>query len=170
MGVFFARQDESAILPADGPEACIIDCQSNGRGFYFHNNEKKTSVISGFKIINGYISQPDRDMSMAEGDHAAVAAGVDADGGGILVKDCSPTIEDCVISYCTVEGSGGGIAVWGDPENSSSSPIIRDCDIFENSALESEDESGGRDIVLNTDSSAVIVNCIIYNDRAGSVE
>jgi hypothetical protein len=37
----------------NGPENCIIDCQGNGRGFYFHSGETQSSVLSGFTITNG---------------------------------------------------------------------------------------------------------------------
>ena len=37
----------------NGPENCIIDCQGNGRGFYFHSGETQSSVLSGVTITNG---------------------------------------------------------------------------------------------------------------------
>ena len=38
-----------------GPAGCIIDCQGNGRGFYFHHGETEYSVVQGFTIINGQV-------------------------------------------------------------------------------------------------------------------
>jgi len=31
----------------NGPENCIIDCESSGRGFYFHHDEDSSSVVKG---------------------------------------------------------------------------------------------------------------------------
>jgi hypothetical protein len=36
----------------NGPASTIIDCQGLGRGFYFHNNEGKGSVLAGFTIAD----------------------------------------------------------------------------------------------------------------------
>ena len=36
----------------NGPEKCIIDCQDNGNGFYFHTGEGQASELSGFTITN----------------------------------------------------------------------------------------------------------------------
>jgi len=38
----------------NGPEACIIDCEEEGRGFWFHSGESFTSVVQGISIINGF--------------------------------------------------------------------------------------------------------------------
>ena len=56
----------------NGPSNCIIDCEGNGRGFYFHSNETEKSVVSGFTITNG--------------------SGI-VFGGGIYCDHSSPTIE-----------------------------------------------------------------------------
>jgi len=39
----------------NGPDNCIISCQGNGRGFYFHSGEDGNSVVEGFTIWNGYV-------------------------------------------------------------------------------------------------------------------
>src|SRR5215467_8777346 len=36
-----------------GAARCIIDCQQQGRGFIFHNNETAAAVLDGFTIQNG---------------------------------------------------------------------------------------------------------------------
>ena len=95
------------VASQNGPQNCIIDCEGNGRGFYFHHGESTYSVVSGFTITNGNAPYPG--------------------GGGILCEDSSPSIRDCII----VENSsllGGGISCFG----SSSSPKITDCTIQNN--------------------------------------
>lgn len=37
----------------DGPDSCIIDCEYQGRGFYFHNDETRDSIVKGFTITRG---------------------------------------------------------------------------------------------------------------------
>jgi len=36
-----------------GAENCIIDCENDGQGFYFHSGEGAGSLLSGFTITNG---------------------------------------------------------------------------------------------------------------------
>ena len=86
-----------------GPDSCIIDCQSSGRGFYFHSGESPSADLCGFKIINGYAPLPG--------------------GGGIYCEaNSNPTIRNNTISGNTIQpwGSGGGILC------SNSSPLILD--------------------------------------------
>jgi len=76
----------------NGPEACIIDCEELGRGFFLHSGESRTSAIRGFTITRG-----------------AVESGTAyqwEDGGGIRCEGTSPVIEGNRI----VENTGTGIA------------------------------------------------------------
>jgi len=63
----------------NGAGNCIIDCEGSGRGFYFHQSEGYTSVISGFSVTNGHVF------------------GTEA-GGGIYCYRSAPKINDCIIS------------------------------------------------------------------------
>ena len=38
------------VISENGPEITIIDCEGEGRGFWFHTNEGENSVLSGFTI------------------------------------------------------------------------------------------------------------------------
>jgi subtilisin family serine protease len=69
-------------------QACIIDAQSQGRGLHIHSGESREFVFRGFTIRNGFSSR----------------------GGGVLIEDASPTIQDCVIEQNVSTGGGGGIA------------------------------------------------------------
>jgi len=99
----------------NGAENCIIDCEGDGRGFYFHQSEGYTSVLSALSITNGHVFGSD-------------------DGGGIYCYRSSPTIKDCIISSNNSDYSGGGISL------SSSSAIINNCIIKLN---KSEEDGGG---------------------------
>ena len=95
------------VISENGPDKTIIDCEEDGRGFYFHNGEGHDSVVSGFTIMNGQ------------------AFG----GGGIFCDAASPTITNCIIqSNSAGSGRGGGIYC------KSSSPIITNCTIRDNNA------------------------------------
>jgi len=144
----------------NGPESCVIDCEGTGLAFNFHNNETSTSVVDGFKIVNG---------------------GPDSTAG-IQCSNSSPTIKNCIISGNTSQTGGGGIACWDSSptiinctiiENeagigpgggilcsNSSSPVIINCTISGNAA----DLGGG--IASDTDSSPTLTNCILWNNSA----
>ena len=71
----------------NGPEHCIIDCENDGRGFYFHSGEGETSMVTGFTIQNG--------LSFGTA------------GAGIWISYSSPLIRNNVIT--NNQGSGIGI-------------------------------------------------------------
>ena len=153
------------VLSENGPAGTILDCENDGRGFYFGNGEDSSSRLEGFTIRNG---------------------NVDDDGGAILCYDSSPAVADCIISSNTASGwysAGGGVYCFSSPSavftgctitgNSAeykgggiccqawSFPIITDCTISGNSA---GDYGGG---IQCDDSSPEVTNCIII-DNTGS--
>jgi len=85
-------------------DACIIDCQGLGRGFYFHTDEGCHSIVSGITIANGTADN----------------------GGGIYCEDASPMITNCGIVDCYADDFGGGIYC-----GVNASPTITDCDIVD---------------------------------------
>ncbi|MHC4655194.1 MAG: choice-of-anchor Q domain-containing protein [Planctomycetota bacterium] len=93
------------VMSENGPEKCIIDCQSDGRGFNFHKGEDANSVVDGFAITNGYATH----------------------GGGIFCSNASPRIIGCTITHNSAYHTGG----ISSTENSS--PTISDCTITDNS-------------------------------------
>jgi len=96
------------IRSEDGPQNCVIDCQSSGRGVsLLGTHQTSADTIDGLTITNG--------------------AG---DGGGIYCdQGSSPTIKNCVIANNGTEQAGGGIlCAMG------ASPTIADCQITGNRA------------------------------------
>lgn len=102
----------------NGPEFTIVDCQggpgNEHRGFYFHNNETANSILDGFTIKNGYVT--------------------DDSGAGILCERSSPKVTNCILRNNTaydastgVQAHGGGIC------NLRGSPRIISCDFIGNS-------------------------------------
>jgi parallel beta-helix repeat protein/predicted outer membrane repeat protein len=149
-----------AVRSENGPDNCIIDCENDGRGFYFNHNETALSVVEGFTITNGHDD--------------------DKGGGGMYMQNASPVIIDCIfsgnsasyggairctsssptIANCTISGNqasyGGGIGCW-----SQSSPTITNCTISDNTAT----EAWGGGIILSA-SSPDITDCIIRDNTA----
>ena len=72
-----------------GAENCVIDCENKPgtRGFYFHNFEGPDSILDGFTIQNGNVS----------------------DGGGVYCYNSDLTIMNNIITGNSVSGQGGGI-------------------------------------------------------------
>ena len=122
-----------------GPEHCIIDCENNGRGFYFHSEEDGNSVLQGFTIRNG---KPPGDIAGSS-------------GGGILLEYSSPTITDCTFTGNVATSWGGGIFI------SHSSPTIADCTFTGNVAT-----SWGGGILCNH-SSPTITDCTFIDNSSG---
>lgn len=90
----------------NGPDATVIDCENNGRGFHFHNNENDRSILDGFTITNGRARK----------------------GGAIACSSSSPTIKNCIIKTSYGREDGGGMY------NFKSSPILSNCKFLDNYA------------------------------------
>jgi len=88
----------------NGPEFTIIDCENDGRGFYFQTGEAVNCVVAGFTIMNGSTDY----------------------GGGIRFNTSSPTINNCIFKSNTATQLGGGIYAG------SSSPVVTNCTLEEN--------------------------------------
>jgi len=143
----------------DDPEACIIDCEGEGRGFYLHSDETTESVVKGFTITG-------------------------ADSSGIYCSNSSPTITNCTIEGNTAKSHGGGIYCIYDSnpaitnctiaDNTAyfydgggiycsyrSSPTITNCTITGNTA-----KGGGGGIYCHSSAAPTITNCAITGNRA----
>jgi hypothetical protein len=107
----------------NGPNNCIVDCEAQGRGFYFYTGENADSVLEGLTIMNGSIQNM---------------------GAGIFCVGTSPSIRNCIIRNCSIlgTGAGGGISCDG------GGPAIINCTIIDNTGLE-----GGGIYLLNCDAT-----------------
>lgn len=70
----------------EGPQTCVIDCESNGRFLYASTNQDSTVTLRGLTIVN------------AQGG-----------SGNIYMNSGSLVIEDCVVRDCSSTSSGGVI-------------------------------------------------------------
>jgi len=114
----------------------VMDCQAQGRGFYFHNGETSSAMVAGLKIINGSAER----------------------GGGIKTSGASPTISRCVLyGNSANQGTsrhGGAICVFGEDDT----PRIEYCEIASNTA------TGGGGIAIH--GSPEFVECAIHSNSA----
>jgi len=114
--------------------ATVIDCQGSRyvskRAFHFHMGEGRNSKIWGITIKNGYIAgkvlgevpgngalpgyliDPEADPNAADAvfsaNNGANARGRGYGGAILCENGSSPTIENCVITRCSVTGGQGG--------------------------------------------------------------
>ena len=153
----------------NGATHCIIDCENDDRGFWFHNGESTAAVVDGITIANAYAP--------------------DGYGGGIVCTDgASPAIRNCVVTNCYAAGDGAGIRVDG------GDPTFINCVVTDNEALSSVggaylaqtaatfvncviagnsswmDNGGG--VVVRSGSDVVFVNSIIAGNAgmSGDIE
>ena len=92
----------------NGPTTCIIDCENDGRGVYFHSGETADAVLDGFTIRNGNVVE---------------------NGGAILCQGARPKILNCVLSNSQALEGGGGMYNGG-----GSSPTVTNCTFSSNAA------------------------------------
>jgi len=134
-------------------QSTILDCQGNGRGFYFHNNEGPNSILAGITITQGCSDSSDYG------------------GGGVLCSSSSPTIRHCIISKCRAEQEytdnlcGGGIYCYN------SQARILYCSITENYAGQDLSSmapalNGCGGGIYCFDSNTIISHCTIANNKA----
>ena len=123
------------------PVHCIIDCEGDGRGFYFHSGEGQDSIVDGLTITNG---------------SASIGAGLYCSNGS------SPVIRDCIITDNTASSSvsgGGGVCC-----HNSSHPALIHCTIRNNTACGTLGCGGG--VNCDNNCSPELKNCTITDNSA----
>ena len=154
------------LTSVSGPQATIIDCEEQARGFNFQNGETRATVLSGITLIH---ADPGKSA------------------GGIFCTGASPTIDNCVLRDITIDSNavggalfcvsfanplvtrthfvdnaaGFGGALWcGD----GSQPVFEDCVFENNSAL-----LDGGAIFCVSFGRATFNRCTIAENTAGNL-
>jgi hypothetical protein len=148
----------------------IIDCQQGGRGFTFDNLEDPNTVIDGFTIVNGDVTnQPGGAIYIGAGSSPTIANIIisdcnvtDADGGAIYIgSGGSSTIANVSINNCSVtNGNGGGIYVSANSSPSFMSCTVNNCSV--------SDGSGGA-VFCDVNCSTIFINCTFGDNSASLV-
>ncbi len=120
------------------PDACIIDCEGVGWGFFINYEEGPESVLEGMTIANAYF-----------------AAGA---GGAVHSSFCSLTFNHCNF-IANVAGGGGAVAC------AYTSLTFNHCKFFNNSSTGPVYEDGGGGVILFY-SSATFTYCVFSGNSA----
>ncbi len=153
------------LMSENGPDRCIIDCERTGRAFYFHHAETIQTVVRGFSIRNGLVSNSGGAIYCQNAspwiDQCIISGNTADHGGGIRCYYSSPTITRCVITnnYATNYG-GGGIFCYSS-QTSVSAPHIEDSTISHNYST-----GFGGGICCYADSAPVLINNTISENTA----
>ncbi len=124
------------VRSVNGPDDCVIDCQEDGNGFNFLNNEGQNSILDGFTIRNGRVDRGTIHIGAAH----------------------SPQIMNCIIENCiNPEEEYGSAIYFGNGRDYSRTPaIINNC-IFRNC-------EGGEAPVRIVRSIAFVEDCLFENN------
>lgn len=134
-----------------GPEVTTIDATGQEDSTVkFVNFEDRNAMLLGFTITGG------------TGEPFTTS---DFSGGGILIRNSSPTIANCIVhgntaraTQCQIGGGGGAYC-------SNGAPIFVNC-VFDSNAAEGAGCGGA---INNVNAQTVIVNCTFYNNTAWRV-
>jgi len=147
---------------ANGPTNCIIDCQQQGRAFHFHSGETADSILEGFTIQNGKVSN-DGGAILCENNSSPTISNCTFSGnnavcgGAICCYQSSLTIQNCAFSSNSARNGAGGAVSCGFLSNGT----ITNCTFSGNSA----DDYGGA-IECWDNSSLTITNCTFSGNSA----
>jgi predicted outer membrane repeat protein len=150
----------------NGPDNCIIDCESSGRGFIFNTYEEDDSVLDGFTIINGFSSDYGGGMYFSGSSPTVTNCKIiDCEttsiyGGGLFCSSGSAKISNCLISGNSSGREGGGICC-----RRSANAIIRNCIISYNTAS----DGGGIKIRNDNGYAATIKDCLIMGNTTDGI-
>ncbi len=122
------------------PAGCVIDCEGDGRGFYFHSGEDPDTIVEGLTVTNGFADSAD--------------PGGEA-GGGVYCEAGDTLLSNCWIIRNDATWDGGAIYGGGWVDN----PTVRSCTITGNSA-----DRGGALFCTNQDSDPVVTNSILWDN------
>lgn len=152
------------VTSENGAENCIIDCESEGRGFCFYKRESSDSILDGFTIKNGW-SDKGGGISCTNSSptirNNIIIANFALDGGGIYCGNGSNAIiSSNIISSNTADYWGGGIST------PFSSPIITGNLIIGNVAALQGGGGQGGGIAAYGSSSPIISNNVIAQNSA----
>jgi len=128
------RGIDLVLISESGLSQTVIDCQHAGRGIYLHSGESLNALVAGFTVRN---------------------ADVEANGGGLLCRNSSCTLQTMRFEHCYSDHGGGGSVAYG-------SAHLVDCVFIDNHGLGT---AGGLSIVY---AIVALDNVLFDSNSAGS--
>ncbi len=175
-----AFNDRSLTLrSANGPANCVIDCEDDGRGFFFVN-ETGTIIIEGLTVTRGRvgIASPGGKRGGAVYCVRSFATFVNCifddnhahAGGGVFVAtpDTGAVFINCQITNHVFEGAGGKEDIHtggGAFVRSGAIVAFINCTIADNAVVPGGDHVGGG-IHVRDDTSVLLANCVLWGNSA----
>ncbi len=167
----FAGKAITVRSASGNPSACMIDCEGDGRGFYFRNGEAEDSVVSGLSITNGHVTGGSPGGAHGGGVYCRLFSspkftnciirqnGAEESGGGVCCRSFSaPILQGCAIGANYAETRGGGVYCYF------SNPTLTNCTVGDNAA-----EFGGGGLRCR-DSDPTLTNCVVWSNTPQSVD
>jgi hypothetical protein len=142
-----------------GPRTCVIDCEGQGRGFDFHNNEAAESVLDGFTITHGLANQGG---AVSFSNSSPVIRNcifkqnqAEKNGAALVIQDlASPRITNCIIAENSCTAPGAGVIECND-----ANPLFVNCTLADNAF---DAHVGG--LVSTSHSNPIMTQCILWGD------
>ena len=172
-----------------GSGNCVIDCEYDGRGFYFHSGETAGSVVEGFTITNGLVDEEGGAICIIGSgptiSGCAIIGNEASDGGGISHKLGAVTISNCVVVANSADDEGGGIrldaaaatitncTITGNTAHRgggvycrSTNAVLTQCSITGNSVQGTRGEGGG---IYGRNDGCTVTNCILWDNAPDGI-
>ena len=148
------------ITSEHGPLVCILDCEQQGRGFFFNMHETADTIVSGFTIMNGLVENRGGAICCLNESSPVIRAcrlirNRAGRGGAFFARYGNPALYSCVIAENTADEYGGGIY------SREGTILIENCTIVANNAI-----LAGGGVQLEGGDDAVIHNTILADNTA----
>lgn len=163
--LFLTTQDTSFISQT------VVDGDTSGRVVFFIEDEKMSSILSGFTIQNGkggilcFNSSPTITACIISNNSTIdTVENGRGTGGGIYCMNASPEISHCTIDGNTAFGHfamGGGIYC-----GEGSHPEISHCIISNNTSISSANWATSGGGIFSKRSGPAVYNCLITNNQS----
>lgn len=123
-----------------GPQTCIIDCESNGRFLYVSTDQDDTVTLKGLTVINAHGSS-----------------------GNIYVSNGSLTMDHCVVRDCVATSRGGVIyGSYGTEINLIRSQFLNNSCAYDGGVLNAQDMAVNIDHCIFSGNTAGDEGGVIY--------
>ncbi|RKY17031.1 MAG: hypothetical protein DRP63_04410, partial [Planctomycetota bacterium] len=149
----------------------VIDCQGNGRAFWFRSGETKDSIIGNFTVRNGLVNNARGGAILCENASSPTIINCTfsnnqaldtngnyqmEDGGAIYcTSSSSPRISQCTFTSNHASFYGGAVSCW-----SNSKATVTDCEFSNNAG----DWTGG---AIHADSSNLTIRSCSFSGNTG---